>query len=92
MQVIHEPDASRFTLNDGDELVGLIDYRITGDTMHLTHTEIDPRRRHAGLGGRLVQGALDHLRDNTHYRVDPVCPFAAAWIDEHPEYAELTRR
>jgi predicted GNAT family acetyltransferase len=92
MRVEHQPDAERYVLLDGEETLGLLDYYVTGNTIHFTHSEVDPSRRNAGLGSQLVQETLDQVREETKYRVDPACPFMADWLVEHPEYAELTSR
>ncbi|MFC0680155.1 GNAT family N-acetyltransferase [Lysobacter korlensis] len=92
MRVEHQPDAERYVLLDGEEMLGLLDYYVTGNTIRFTHSEIDPGRRNAGLGGKLVQDTLDQVRAETSYRVDPACPFMADWLVEHPEYQELTQR
>jgi GNAT superfamily N-acetyltransferase len=44
-----------------------------------THTEVDPSLEGQGIGGALVRGALDHVR-NLGLRVLPICPFVQAWM------------
>ena len=92
MKVEHQPDAERYALLDGDEVVGIADYEIDGDEIRIFHTEVPQHRRNAGLGGKLVQGTLDLIRTDTSYRVVPACPFVARFVREHPEYADLTKR
>jgi predicted GNAT family acetyltransferase len=92
MRVEHQPDAERYVLLDGEKMLGLLDYYVSGNTIHFTHSEIDPDRRNAGLGSQLVQETLDQVREQTGYRVDPACPFMADWLVEHPDYGELTQR
>lgn len=41
-----------------------------------------------GVGSRLVKGALDHVRA-LGAGVIPGCPFVAAYIERHPEEADL---
>lgn len=88
----HEQDLSRYSLWIDGALVGLADYRLQGNSIVFTHTEIDPNKRHGGLGGVLIQGALDDVAQSTTLTVIPACPFVAEWIDTHPEYAELVSR
>lgn len=40
------------------------------------------------MGGTLIRGTLDQLRARGTKLV-PQCPFMAAFIDKHPEYADL---
>ena len=74
------------------EQVGLTDYRLVGNEIHLTHTEIDPKFRGGGLGAHMVQGVLDSIRTETDYRVVAACPFVVDWLERHPEYHELESR
>lgn len=92
MRVEHQPDADRYVLLDGEKTLGLLDYQMAGNTIRFIHGEIEPARRNAGLGGKLVQDTLDQVRNETQYRVDPACPFVADWLAEHPDYHDLTQR
>ena len=76
---------------DGDE-VGLTDYWLRGNEIHLTHTEINPKLRGKGLGAEMVHEVLEKIRVETGYRVVADCPFVADWLDKHPEYMELAER
>jgi len=74
-------------LADG-ELIGSIRYRTEPGLVVLIHTEVAPAAEGAGVGSDLVRGALDDIRARG-LRVVPLCPFAAAYIHRHPEYADL---
>ncbi|MGV8885653.1 MAG: GNAT family N-acetyltransferase [Microbacteriaceae bacterium] len=91
-EVVHAAEESQYRLLVDGEQSGLIDYSVRGNTIHLTHTEVDPSKQNNGLGGTLVQGALDQIRAETAHRVAPDCPFVAEWIDGHPEYQDLLNR
>lgn len=80
----------RFSV-DGEE-VGLADYRVIGDEIHITHTEIAPRLRGSGLGARMIRQLLDSIRHETDYRVVADCGFVRDFIRRNPEYAELQTR
>lgn len=79
---------SRYELRVGDALVGLIAFRSRPGRVVLIHTEVDERFEGQGLGGRFVSGALDDVRARG-LQVTPLCPFVAAYIQEHPGYADL---
>ena len=59
--VVHPPDARRYELHRGDELVGVLDYVERHGKLLLTHSEVDHQERNKGLGGRLVHDALADL-------------------------------
>lgn len=90
--VQHLPGQNRYVFEKDGKQVGLTDYSLRGNAMHITHTEIDPQLRGAGLGAAMVQGVLDLVRTETAYRVVADCPFVAEWLDQHPEYHELEER
>jgi uncharacterized protein len=60
--VTDHPEHQRYEIHVGDELGGWLVYARHGRAIDLIHTEIDPAFEGHGLGGRLVQGALDDLR------------------------------
>ncbi|MEF2976278.1 GNAT family N-acetyltransferase [Subtercola sp. YIM 133946] len=91
-EIENRHDQNRYVLLVDGEEAGLIDYQLRGDAIVLVHTEVDPTQRLQGLAGELVKGALDDIRTTTSLKVVAQCPFAAHWIDEHPEYQELLER
>jgi predicted GNAT family acetyltransferase len=88
----HLPGQNRYVFEKDGKQVGLTDYSLRGNAMHITHTEIDPQLRGAGLGAEMVQGVLDLVRTETDYRVVADCPFVVDWLTHHPEYRELEKR
>jgi len=54
----------------------------------VTHTVVEPEFEGRGVGGRLARGALDLIRSSGS-RVVPLCTFMAAYIERHPDYADL---
>lgn len=63
-------------------------YRLAGDVMTFTHTEVPAPLRGRGLGSRMMHGVLQNVRAQG-LRVVPRCPFVAGFIDRHPQYADL---
>lgn len=90
--VVDRPEDGRFALVlDGDDL-GFTAYDRADGVITFTHTEVDSDLRERGLGSRLVAGALDAVRTGSQDRVVAECPFVSAFIDEHPDYADLLER
>lgn len=83
--VVDEPDERRFVYRaDGPE--AQLVYRRNGRRLILVHTEVPDALGGRGIGGRLVQAALDQARANG-WTVAPWCPFAREWLDNHPDEA-----
>ena len=83
-----DPAAGRYELFVSGKLAGLATYVLSDDTMTIPHTEVQPRFEGQGLGARLAKFALDDAR-RRGLRVVPRCPFIAAYIERHSEYADL---
>jgi uncharacterized protein len=88
LRVRKAEDRSRYEILDGDQIVGVADYRVQGDIVVMPHTVIIPARRGEGLGEVLVQHALDDVR-SAGRRVIAACWFVAEFIDSNPEYGDL---
>lgn len=81
------PAARRFEL-DADGQLAIAVYRVDGDTMTFTHTEVPASLQGRGIGSKLVRGALDAARARG-LRVVPLCSFVADYIRRHPEVQDL---
>ena len=69
--------------------VGRSDFRDRpGQLRVFTHTVVDPEYGGQGLASRLIRAALDATREEG-LRVRPLCPFVRAFIEGHPDYADL---
>jgi uncharacterized protein len=88
MTVADNPSLTRFELLDEDRVVGRVDYRPAGGSLIIAHTEIEEGHEGQGLGSVLVSTMLDEIRAGGK-TVIPLCPFTAAFIRRHPEYADL---
>ena len=86
--LVDSPDHHRYELRSGDEVVGSIVYRLGGGVIDLVHTEVDPAHSGQGHAATLARGALDDARSRG-LRVVPSCPYVAAYVEKHPEYADL---
>lgn len=86
--VADRPLSNRYEITVDGDLAGFLVYRLAPDLITFVHTEIDPEREGEGLGGHLVQYALDDARARG-LEVQPVCPFVASFISAHAEYADL---
>ncbi|XRQ03899.1 GNAT family N-acetyltransferase [Actinomadura welshii] len=88
-EITDNAERKRYEIRVDGELAGFAAYEpAEGDTVALTHTEIDPAFEGKGLGGKLARGALDDLR-GTGRTVIPVCPFIKSWIQKHPDYHDV---
>ncbi len=80
--------AGRYEIFLAGRRVGLADYYRRGDVVVIPHTETSPAFGGRGLASRLVRYCLDDIRAQG-LRVEPACPFVAAYIRKNPDYADL---
>lgn len=87
IQIEHLPERGRFQARvDGHLCVA--DYRLDGDRMQMTHTEVHPALEGRGIAARLVRSALDHARANG-LKVVPLCSYVRAYMRRHPDTRDL---
>ena len=63
-------------------------YKIDGNVITFIHTEVPPELGGKGIGSQLIKGALDQVRA-AGLKVIAQCPFVKAYIEKHPDYADL---
>jgi predicted GNAT family acetyltransferase len=86
--IVDQPEQQRYVALLGDRVVGFAEYRNVRDRIILFHTEVDPSVEGRGVGSRLASGVLDDIRARGR-RVTIKCPFIAAYVARHREYADL---
>ncbi len=91
LAVADAPDRHRYEATSDGKVVGFAAYQKTPSLVVFTHTEVDSEWEGKGVGGALVQGALDHVR-TLGLSVLPVCPFVQEWVRRHPQYHDLDYR
>jgi predicted GNAT family acetyltransferase len=87
MDVMKNDARSRFEIRIGDQ-VAILRYRESPGRIDLIHTEVPEELGGRGIAGKLASFALDYAREHG-LRVKPTCPYVAAYIQRHPEYADL---
>ncbi len=82
-------EKSRYEIHVDDTLAGISEYKLHGDHITFTHTEVDDAYEGEGLGSVLARHVLDASRD-AGLAVYPACPFIARDIKRHPHgYRDL---
>jgi predicted GNAT family acetyltransferase len=81
-------DRGRYELIVDDRIVSIADYHVDDTTVVVPHVETDPAMRGRGMADRLMRGMLDDLRRRA-LTIRPICSYAAAFIRDHPDDADL---
>jgi predicted GNAT family acetyltransferase len=77
----------RFEL-DTDGHIAFSEYKRADGVLTIMHTEVPKELGGRGIGSALIRGVLDIARADG-LKVKPLCPFAKAYVERHPEYADL---
>ena len=65
-------------------------YKIADGVITFIHTEVPSELGGNGIGSKLIKGALDQVRADG-LNVIAQCAFVEAYIEKHPEYADLLK-
>lgn len=88
LEIVNNEKERRFEARTVDGIAEL-QYRHRGhDALVLVHTEVPAALAGRGIAGALARHALSFARAQG-LKVVPRCPFVAAFIERHPEYADL---
>lgn len=80
--IIHNSASRRFeTTVDGH--LSVVEYRLEGNTIILTHTEVPEALRGRGLASQLVEAAVTFARTEKK-RLGSECSYVTAWLERHP--------
>lgn len=86
--LVQNQDKRRFEM-EVENHIAFIEYIINKDNiMYLTHTEVPKALEGKGVGGSMVEKALNFVKDNG-YTLAPLCPFVAAYLKRHPEWQSI---
>jgi len=83
--VIDVPEQSRLIVRHDGVEAELV-YRLEPGRLVLVHTGVPDELAGHGVGGRLVEAALDLAR-RENLQVVPLCPFVRGWLRHHPDAA-----
>ena len=86
-QVFHNAVEARFELRVGEELCQ-INYRRTDDKLIIYRTAVPPALEGRRFAALMTLAALDFARSEK-LQVEPRCSYTAAFLQKHPEYADL---
>ena len=87
-QVRDNKSQGRFEL-DVEGAMAFANYRLTPDTVIITHTETPRALRGRGIASELVKGALELIRADGH-KVIAGCGFVVDYLRKNPQFADLT--
>lgn len=88
LSIRDNPERHRFEIDLGDGSFAIAEYTLPAGKIMFTHTEVPEAHEGQGLGTKLIRFALDAARERG-LKVIPICPFFAAYMQEHAEVQDL---
>lgn len=86
------PGKGRYVIRDADGMEAEITFTKIGDSrIIIDHTGVPDVFRGQGVGARLVARAVEDAR-KAGKTILPLCPFAAAQFQRHPEWADILEK
>ena len=86
-QVKNNEETKRFELVE-DGHTAYADYRVEENVFFIDYVFAPPELRGTGAAGKLMQGMMEQIKPKG-YKVEPVCGYAAKWLQRSKEYSEL---
>jgi len=81
--IVDNAAKSRYELTRDGQTAEL-EYAIKGDRIVLLHTEVPNALGGQGIGGELVDAAVQRA-DRDGLTIVPLCPYVRRWIEKHPD-------
>ncbi len=88
VEIIDNEAAGRYELRHDDRVVGVVNYRITGNVFVISHVEVRHELRGHGHSAPFLDAVLD-LIESTGMKVQPLCSYARIHMESQPERASL---
>jgi predicted GNAT family acetyltransferase len=88
--VVHNESQNRFEIALGKQ-VAFAEYRIDGNRMVFTYTEVPPPFRGQGIAKKLVLAGFD-VASKRNLQIVPLCSYVARVLQDHPEFRGLQEK
>ena len=89
--VVHDKQNSRYEIYLEGARVGLMDYTVSADEIHLVHTEVNPEHQGKNLAAILLRESLADIREAGSHKVVPVCSYTVKYMEKHPDTHDLLK-
>ena len=86
-EIRDNPEGHRYELPVGKDLA-LVTYNLTGQNLMITETLVPEALEGRGIASRLVKHVIGDARSRG-LLILPVCPFFSAYLQKHPEHADV---
>lgn len=82
--VLNEQQKGEVQLFSDDKKAGLMDIKVSGDTLTVFHTEVDPAYEGRGFAKLLLSQLVTYAREN-NLKIKPLCAYVHLQFRRNPE-------
>jgi len=86
-EIVRNDDRQRYEVRDAGTVLGFAMFREEPGRIVFTHTVVKPEFEGRGIGTELARHVVA-AAVTAGKAIVPECPFIAAYLAEHPEYAD----
>ncbi|MFJ6023389.1 GNAT family N-acetyltransferase [Brevundimonas sp. NPDC092305] len=83
----NDTEAHRYELAIGDQMA-IVTYNLSDPNLMITETLVPEALEGKGIASRLARHVIDDARGRG-LLILPVCPFFSAYLQKHPEHADV---
>ncbi|HEU4495946.1 MAG TPA: GNAT family N-acetyltransferase, partial [Flavobacterium sp.] len=87
--LINNDDEERFEFVI-DGLTAIVEYKVKGNDIYLTHTEVPQALEGRGIAAALVEKVLLEINKRGQ-QVVPLCPYVQSFLKRHPEWERIVK-
>ncbi len=87
-KVMHDVENKIFLVDLGSNFNAKVIYQLQNDAMHITSTVVPEQLRGKGYGKTMMEAVLPEI-ESLGYKIVPVCPYVAYYIEKNKQWARL---
>ncbi len=87
-KVIHDVENNIFLVDLEPKFNAKVFYQLQNSEMHITSTVVPSQLRGKGYGKVMMEAVLPEI-ESLGYKIVPVCPYVAYYIEKNKQWAHL---
>ncbi|WP_117233091.1 GNAT family N-acetyltransferase [Vibrio maerlii] len=86
--VTHDTELQQYRVHLQQDYYALVKYHMEGSVMAITHTRVPDELQGKGYGKVMMETVLP-LIEKDGYKINPVCPYVAHYLNKYHQYSHL---
>jgi predicted GNAT family acetyltransferase len=90
LEIVQNKLSQRFEVVLPGGYYAFVEYRWSGRSLALLHTEVPQEWQNKGIAAHIVNHVLEYAQKE-QLRIKPFCPYILSYINRNPQYQALTQ-